>query len=259
MIPKTIHFGYFWEEPPAWAEANVAEFRAMNPDCTVQFWRAVPADFPYLEQLEWAPTYRFKSDLVRYWMLQTLGGLWVDVDCRPCKPFDGAIWNRDCFVVSFNSKSNTADNWFMGSEAGHPVWETIIGRCLDRDHWPFPDHYFGTTNAMMKPAPNNDAYPTIDIPGLVKLPPEMAAQIVDASRWRDLYGERQPPVAAPEAYMVHYRVHGQKSVRQDVRGWCFSRRQILGFDREFVVEFVRQFPEAQDLLEAHDAYHRPVR
>ena len=85
MMPKTIHLTYHWDDPPLWVKRNVAEFVAMHPGWEVRFWTDLPIGMPQAihDALAWAPTRRFQSDLVRYWILQQYGGIYVDVDCRP--------------------------------------------------------------------------------------------------------------------------------------------------------------------------------
>lgn len=240
MIPKVMHFGYFWEELPAWAEANIAEFKAVNPGWEVRVWRKVPSGFPYGELMAIAPTYRFRGDLVRYWIIHQYGGVWLDVDCRPIRGFDDELLRLGAFVCSYGVNA-PADNWLIGGTGGHPAWWEVLVRCQRPEQWLFPQRWFGTWNTMM------DAEHVVDVPGLAVLPGEAAWQIRDTSEWQELLN-RKPLTGT--GYVKHYRVHGQHTL-PDVKGWNHGIEDLVKFERGYVAELA-QAAGMPELLAKYD-------
>jgi len=206
MIPKRIHMCYHWEAPPEWVLASVDEFAAMNPDYEMIFWDHIPKNMPTAihEALTLAPTCRFKSDLVRYWLLQQHGGIYVDVDCRPVKPFDDDLLEHDAFCArygDYNGNHCSADNFFMGCVANHHAIKAAIARCFSPSAWSEPKRYFGTINVLMDN--NLDATAGLDLLDWHAV----RACFFDSEQQELLTLPRVPLAQGPE-YVKHYEAHG---------------------------------------------------
>lgn len=209
MIPKLIHFNYFWQAIPDWAEANILEVQSMNPDCEVRTWTALPADLPQeiIDALPLAPTYRFRSDLVRMWILLQHGGVYMDTDVRPISPLDDAIWNCEAFAAR-HQNTHIADNYFMGSEPGHDMWSAGIANGIDSGNWNEPARYFGTVNTITGPSPEykllNDTVTLLDSSAV--------RDIHEPAEWREMTDDPRPALAPGGEYIKHYDVIGQDKI-----------------------------------------------
>jgi hypothetical protein len=165
MIPKTLHFTHFWEPFPGWALKNVEEFRQFNPDFEIRLWSLhdhtlvgvpyedcdtagdclnIPVPEEVLALALTAPSMRFKSDLIRMYLLHKTGGIYLDVDTRPYKPFDNALLQKDPFLCN---KDKEADNHFIGSSTEMWPWDDIWRRC-NLVEKPFSYLWFGSCNAF---------------------------------------------------------------------------------------------------------------
>ena len=133
MIPK--HFIRVWLGPkpiPEMFEDWWLQFQTLHPDFAFTTLRDndVPALLPaYLEEA-WADidTYAGRSDLLRYLALQRLGGIYVDTDIMPLRPFDDLLLEDTPFVGK-RSKVSFA-NGVIGTPAEHPAWDTLFEEFL---------------------------------------------------------------------------------------------------------------------------------
>jgi len=154
MISKVLHFSFYWEAMPTWAEQNIAEWERLNPDYRIEVWRQPPYMPSEIEEaLEWAPTYRFRGDLVRYWVLLNNGGIHVDIDTRPITAIPDEILDHSAFLTAYGLNHEQADNFFMGCTPDHPIMHQAIQNCLHPETWPVPDTWFGTLNAFPQEQP----------------------------------------------------------------------------------------------------------
>ena len=168
MIPKIIHFTHFWEPFPDWALKNIDEFRLMNPDFEVKMWYLrdnnlvgvssedwnlpvldkdcliIPVPEEVLELALTASSMRFKSDLIRMFLLHKTSGIYLDVDTRPYKPFDSVLLLKDPFLCVNDTET---DNYFMGSSAEMWPWDDIWRRCNLAEKLA-PHYWFGSCNVF---------------------------------------------------------------------------------------------------------------
>jgi mannosyltransferase OCH1-like enzyme len=136
MIPKIIH--QFWAGGPCPDEflEYSAGWQALHPDWVTYLWdtsvahvlgsfcrrlcEEAPLISPYAYQ-------QFRSDVLRYHLLETYGGVWVDMDLEPQLPIDSL-----CEGVSAWACWEEDDTWvgssILAAERGHP-W---ISHLLDR-------------------------------------------------------------------------------------------------------------------------------
>lgn len=101
MIPKIIHYCWFGrKDKPKEVEANIANWKKMNPDFIIKEWNEDNFDFQTLAFTKEAYAvgkYAFVSDVARLYALYTEGGLYLDTDVRELKPF-GPYLNNHSFV-----------------------------------------------------------------------------------------------------------------------------------------------------------------
>ena len=94
MIPRTLHHIWFGPKdvPEDWREA----WRAMHPDWEHRLWRESDmAGLPILNRkaLDWfleRGVWHGAADIARVAVLLEHGGLYVDIDSKPLRSFEGA-------------------------------------------------------------------------------------------------------------------------------------------------------------------------
>lgn len=68
---------------------------------------------------------QFRSDIARYELLHTYGGIWVDTDMECVQPLDPLIAGVDCFA-GWELQNRWVGNSILGSVPGHPFYEALI-------------------------------------------------------------------------------------------------------------------------------------
>lgn len=199
MIPKILQFHWFFDPLPDWLLANLDEWRALYPDWDLRLYRDIPSDLPEFarELMDAAPTGRLKADIVRYWLLHRDGGIYADLDTRPCRKIGDELLRMRAFQTRINlfGKTPILDVCFLGSEPGHPFWMDLLDGCRrlppeERQYgWYWSVHVYPDD---LEHAPDVDILPTTAIES--STPDELLAL-------RD--HNRRPPLAG-EFYLKHY-------------------------------------------------------
>lgn len=137
MIPKTIHFTWFSNDPyPDTVKDCLASWHSLMPEYKFVHWdleKIRTIDSPFLRQALHARKWAFAADFVRIWALYHEGGIYLDTDVLCYKPFDDLLHNA-CFIgkeCSVHINGRMTEQYLtshcMGAEAGHP----FIKKCLD--------------------------------------------------------------------------------------------------------------------------------
>jgi hypothetical protein len=154
-IPHTLHF--IWLGPkefPRDSIANVRSWIGKHPDWKVYFWtdreRPLPhpamqkkwvSEFPFEKLAEYfdrTDNFAEKSDLLRYEILNQLGGVYVDHDVKCLKPFGTLNNSYDLYCgleVPFKtplSSSVFPTNNLIGARPGHPIITSCIEEIINR-------------------------------------------------------------------------------------------------------------------------------
>ena len=85
--------------------------------------------FPSAEQkvlLGWACHLSQRSNIWRYILMYHFGGLYLDTDIEPRKPFDDLVSGRRAFVAKRESPHDVFESAFFGGEPGHPWLEHLM-------------------------------------------------------------------------------------------------------------------------------------
>ena len=139
MIEKTLHFIWIGNNIPSYANANISKFAEINPDFRINFVvlnRDIVATHELTKDLVqqingYDGEYRYAIDyysslkrskqqilanVLRYKLLNEYGGIYLDCDCYPIKPFDDELLNMDAFVVNRHYTNNfiRRDCYFIG-------------------------------------------------------------------------------------------------------------------------------------------------
>ena len=112
MIPKIIHQLWIGPDPmPEHCVEFCKEMKDMNPEFEHKLWgNEVLKEFnddkylySYLELNSGIPI-AFICDRIRLLLLKKYGGIYLDVDCKPIKPFSfifDKLTNQHCFFFFF--------------------------------------------------------------------------------------------------------------------------------------------------------------
>lgn len=132
MIPKILHRIWVGGEPPAHLVSLGLRWEELNPGWEFRIWR--DGDLRWLQNqdlfdraAEYVPVDgigQFKADVARYEILRKFGGVYVDFDVEPLKPFASLLgvpafagWEEDGRYVG---------NTVLGSVPGASIWTDII-------------------------------------------------------------------------------------------------------------------------------------
>jgi len=162
-VPKIIHFVWIGPKPfPRESIENVRSWIGKHPDWTIKFWtdRTRPLPHPQMQLVriqdlhfshlfecyKKSDNYAEKSDLLRYEILCSEGGVYADHDVRCLESFDPLCRAYDFFCgmelpfpISFIS-SVLPTNSILGSRPGHPIlkrsmeWLTQEWDRIDREY-----------------------------------------------------------------------------------------------------------------------------
>lgn len=139
-IPKIIH-GY-WSQGIDKAPTVVARcwerWQQANPDWDLQLLdsHSAPAIFRSLGIDPKNISFQAEADIVRVERLCKLGGVWVDAATIPYRRLDDWIgeWGRSGFFAFHDPRrGRPVENFFLASEAGHPLSEIWLDGM--RDYW----------------------------------------------------------------------------------------------------------------------------
>lgn len=170
MIPKILHFIWIGQKPQ-YVDYAVDAYRNCNPHCAVNlihytnlqlenlyFNKDIKTeqdqqvynllvDIIYgnkysqltkililgIEHINYAytPFIQLFCDILRLELLNIYGGIYIDCDTYPIKPFDDAIFQHDKFCVYDKvNDAITANNYFIGAKAGQ-AWKNYFDKDCD--------------------------------------------------------------------------------------------------------------------------------
>jgi hypothetical protein len=145
-----------WIGPKPVPEEWIAAWRAMHPTWKHRLWREADlaklsmVNRRHFDALLKAGIWHGAADIARYEILLAEGGVYVDVDSKPLRSFDGAPFMEASFFAGYEptpSLPGRVANGTLGAEKGHhviaqvvraisemevvdPPWDTIGGTAL---------------------------------------------------------------------------------------------------------------------------------
>lgn len=125
---------------PKWVKKVVDQYRKVNPGYEVILHDKFESDpqldraFSKMDSISMAYPIAFKVDLYRCYLLYKYGGIYLDCDTIPIRPFDDNLINREYFfqLVSFSSAACIPSISFCGCQRGDPMWIEIIERNIQK-------------------------------------------------------------------------------------------------------------------------------
>lgn len=132
-IPKLAHWIWLSPEIPRWAEENIVQFRKLHADWSFRIWHELPADFPASLRtiIDTTPWYSSRSDIFRYWLLAKYGGLFLDTDIVPLRPFDDLL-KHPFFLAPCLPEGHTRPHLncaLMGCEVESAAMKSVLEEC----------------------------------------------------------------------------------------------------------------------------------
>jgi hypothetical protein len=190
VIPRKLHFVWLGSKPVP--EEWLVPWRALHPGWEVRLWREADlAKLPMLNRAHFDALmadecWHGAADIARYEILLDKGGVYVDIDSKPLRTFDGASFMDASFFAGYEptqSMPGRVANGTIGAEQGHhvlrqlvelisemtvvqPPWDTIGGTALtsvltlhkycECKPQILPARTFYATNAHGRPTPGKD-------------------------------------------------------------------------------------------------------
>lgn len=143
QIPKIIHqiwIGY--QDPPEWCTRFGEEMQAMHPGWEYKLWKhddifnGIYKDDPFLKEYVTNPEvykWAFMADRIRLLLLRDFGGIYVDLDAKPIRPFD-LVLNElsDQHTFFAGMKDSQSNNTLIDCAVyGAAPNSRIINECLE--------------------------------------------------------------------------------------------------------------------------------
>ncbi len=194
MIPKIIQLHWFGEKWPIWAQYTLDTYKDMMPDWNIHIYRQIPDDLPmeYYEAMQRAPTMRLKADLIRWWLLYRDGGMYVDMDTRPLKTFEG-IRNKKTFFQTLKGKR--PDIFWVGTEPGRQLFIDALEGCKNAESGPRASTWFWIGNVL----PDVANYEGVEIF------PSSYVYHTTAEETKNLCDGESIKMPSGDYYMLHFR------------------------------------------------------
>jgi len=135
VIPKLIHQTAKTADIPDRVKPYVAKLRALHPDWTYKLWtdadnlELVKTRLPeFLDVYQKLPKNIMRADVIRYVLMYTVGGLYLDTDYEMLKPFD--MTDQDIVlpweISDEQGRGTRVANSIFASAAGHPFWKVVL-------------------------------------------------------------------------------------------------------------------------------------
>lgn len=135
IIPKIMHRVWLSGEPlPLAAKEFIEGWTRLHSDWEQRLWTS--ENLPEMVNRSlfdrvggWAA----KTDVLRYELMRSFGGVYLDVDVEPCKNIDALIAGLDSFAPRFREESSPIFNpdfcleiAVLGSVPHHPLFEQVV-------------------------------------------------------------------------------------------------------------------------------------
>ena len=142
FIPHIIHQNWDKHEVPQEFDTWIKSWMDFNP--TWEYWLWTPDDVrallknKYPEYLSLYNKYKFnifRCDVMRYFIMDTFGGFYVDMDMECLRPLDTWTMHNQCLLshetyqhpyLLFNKTVPNVVNGILASRPGHPFFKQVI-------------------------------------------------------------------------------------------------------------------------------------
>jgi mannosyltransferase OCH1-like enzyme len=139
-IPKIIHKVWFdiggGANPPAKYQPKIDKLHSLHPDWKIITWNKnearhlISTEYPWF--LKYWDGYKneiYRIDSIRYFLLYTYGGYYIDQDVELFEPLDNIqkdYPDKKVFLIRSPHWGSKVSNFVIGSEQGHPLFLNCI-------------------------------------------------------------------------------------------------------------------------------------
>lgn len=139
-VPKIIH--QTWKDtviPKEWVPYQ-EKVKALHPDWEYRLWtdndndRFIQEHYPDLFPIyQKYPKPVMKADVIRYAIMDKIGGFYLDLDYEMLKPFDleGSVILPMSREKAMGDADDRIGNCILASEPGHVFWKAVIRDLID--------------------------------------------------------------------------------------------------------------------------------
>lgn len=128
LIPHVFHRIWLDEPAPEHFEGYWQEFHRLHPEYGFMTWNNSSTEaLPFMRcrrEFEQAKTWAGKSDVLRYEILYEVGGIYVDADVQPLRPFDDLLEDDRPFIGW--EDENLLCPTVMGAPPQHPAIGALL-------------------------------------------------------------------------------------------------------------------------------------
>ena len=138
LIPKIIHQIWIGSPLPSKFIKMVESWKSLHPDWEYCLWTdEYVKDFPFInrDKFNEAKNLGAKADILRYEILEKMGGIYVDIDYECLKPFDQFHHEYEFYTCTLNPGKFTGDsidfyptltNALIGCVPHHPILKSCV-------------------------------------------------------------------------------------------------------------------------------------
>ncbi len=165
-IPNIIHHTWRDRDVPPYLDELRRSWRGFHPDWQHRLWtdednRAlISGRYPdFLDVYDAYPLAIQRADAARYFILDTFGGVYADLDMQAMRPLTPVLRDRTCVFgteprahASANRTDLIVGNALMASVPRHPLWSNVheaLVTCRDAVSWSQPDVLRSTGPLML--------------------------------------------------------------------------------------------------------------
>ena len=162
QIPKIIHQTWKTREIPSDYTKWVTSWQQLNPGWEYRLWtdednrNLIKEQYPeHLHMYDSFPKNIMRVDTIRYYLMYTYGGIYVDLDFECLEGMDSLVENQTIIIghepeehVKLEKRNRMLCNAWMASIPKHPFWHAVISE-IHRRHTEGSDWVMGMTGPVL--------------------------------------------------------------------------------------------------------------
>ncbi|WP_283594664.1 glycosyltransferase family 32 protein [Lactobacillus gallinarum] len=141
-IPKIIHYFWFGNNPlPDELKEYIRSWKEYCPDYKIQKWDETNFDInicDYVSEAYKAKKWAFVSDYARFYILDKIGGIYLDTDVELIKSLTPIINNGPFLACENQNSTSVAPGLGMATYAGNYLYDEIV-EDYNHDHFLLPN------------------------------------------------------------------------------------------------------------------------
>jgi len=244
-IPRRLHQVWDTDRIPTRFEKWMRTWKVVNPDWEYWFWTldAVRSlivrdfrEFLVLYDSYTAPI--FRADFMRYFVLYTYGGVYMDLDMDALKPLDNWTTTYNCivseenyehvFVIHELEQPNIV-NGILACRANHPLFKLAIDSLQNAAQRYFDDPLKATGPLFFNSVFQNFLLNSTEVKDVTVVPPMYFLPTYDDSESDTISGKCSPARmrSLPGKGQMLCRQLGAKSFRNDISSLAYTNHHWI--------------------------------